>query len=153
MSLERKLVAGVVVLLLAGGAAGAGLAASGRGGPARQTRHAPPFRVTHAGFVRASAWFLGLDVATLRHEVKSGRTIADVADATAGKSARGLTAYLVRAASSRLQLVADRPFSPAQERVLRAWLRRRITGFLKDTCPLNLSGLRRRMAGCPGMSI
>lgn len=153
MRLERKLAAGAAVLLLAGGGAGAGLAASGQSGHVPQTRHAPPFRATHAGFVRASAWFLGLDVATLRREVKRGRTIADVANATAGKSARRLTAYLVRAASSRLELVADRPLSPAQQQALRAWLQRRITGFLTDTCPLNLAGLHQHLKGCPGMSM
>lgn len=151
MSFKRKLAAGAAVLLLAGGGAGAGLAASGRSGPVRETRHAPPFHVTHAGFVRSSAWFLGLGAATLRHEVKDGRTIADVADATAGKSAQQLTAYLVHGATVKLAGATARALSASQLQMLHSLLRRRITGFLHDTCPLSLVGIAKHLGGCKGM--
>ncbi|MFL5959348.1 MAG: hypothetical protein ACJ75G_03635 [Gaiellaceae bacterium] len=151
MSLKRKLVAGGAALLVAGGGAGAGLAASGHGGGVQRGVHAPPLRLTHAGFVSASAYYLGVDATSLRHEMKSGRTIAAVADATAGTSAEELTSYLVRAATVRLTQVAHRPLSPPERRTLHSWLTRRVTGFLNDTCPLSVSGLAKHLGGCHGM--
>jgi len=152
MRLERKLVAGGIVLLLAGAAAGGGIAASSHGGPA-------PVRELHVGstssaaFLRATATYLGTDVASLRREVKAGRTLADVADATPGRSAKELARLLVAAATARLRVVSDRALSTGQERSLRAWLGRRIEGFLDDTCPLGLAGLGKHLGGCPGMKM
>lgn len=154
MNGRRKLLAGVsAALLLAGGATGAALAAAGHGGSVVRSGQAPPFRVTEAGFVRASAYYLGLDVATLRHEVKGGRTIADIANSTSGTSAQKLTAYLVAEASTRLQQIADRALLPGERLHLRSWLQGRVSGFLNDTCPLSLAGLKKRLAGCHGMSM
>lgn len=153
MSLERKLLAGIAALLVAGGGAGAGLAASGHGNTAIAPVHAPTLRLTHAGFVRVSAFYLGIDVATLRHDMKSGQTIAEVADATSGRSAAELTSYLVRAATLRLTLLAHRPLSPAERRSMHSWLTHRVTGFLTDTCPLSVSGMAKHLGGCHGMKM
>ena len=153
MSLKRKLLAGTAALLVAGGGAGAGLAASGHGSSARAPLHAPPLRLTHAGFVRASAFYLGIDVATLRRDMKRGRTIAEVADATSGRSAAKLTAYLVRAATVRLTLLAHRPLSPAERRSMQGWLTHRVTGFITDTCPLSVAGMAKHLGGCHGMKM
>jgi len=154
MSVKRKLVAGgAAILVVAGAATGAAVAASGHGGDAQHARQAPPFRATHAGFVRASAFYLGVDVPTLRHEMKGGRTIADVADATRGKSAAQLTSYLVRAAAARLNVLSHRPLTAHEQRTLHGLLRNRITGFLTDTCPLKLSDLAKHMGGCHGMKM
>ena len=138
---------------MAGGGAGAGLAASGHDSSARANLHAPPLRLTHAGFVRASAFYLGIDVATLRQDMKGGRTIAEVADATSGRSAAKLTAYLVRAATVRLTLLAHRPLSPAERRSMQGWLKHRITGFITDTCPLSVAGMAKHLGGCHGMKM
>lgn len=153
MSLKRKLLAGTAALLVAGGGAGVGLAASGHGSSARANLHAPPLRLTHAGFVRASAFYLGIDVATLRQDMKGGRTIAEVADATSGRSAAKLTAYLVRAATVRLTLLAHRPLSPAERRSMQGWLTHRVTGFITDTCPLSVAGMAKHLGGCHGMKM
>jgi hypothetical protein len=153
VSLDRKVLAGIAALLLAGGGAGAGLAASGDGSAAKAPLHAPTLRLTDAGFVRASAFYLGIDVATLRREMKSGRTIAEVADATSGRSAAKLTSYLVHAATVRLTLLAHRPLSPAERRSMRSWLTHRVTGFLTDTCPLSVSGMAKHLGGCHGMKM
>jgi hypothetical protein len=48
--------------------------------------------------------------------------------------------------------VTDRALSPAQLRTLHSVLRRRITGFLKDTCPLSLTGVAKHLGGCQGMA-
>jgi hypothetical protein len=153
MSLNRRLVAGAAVLLVAGGGTGAGLAASGHDGNAQRAQPAPAFRMTEAGFARTSAWYLGVDVVTLRHDVKSGRTIAEVADATHGTSAKQLTSYLVRKASVRLTQIAHRPLTPAERRSLHNWLTHRISGFLNDTCPLSVAGLAKHLGGCHGMKM
>lgn len=153
MSLKRKLLASTAALLVAGGGAGAGLAAIGHGSSARANLHAPPLRLTHAGFVRAAAFYLGIDVATLRQDMKGGRTIAEVADATSGRSAAKLTAYLVRAATVRLTLLAHRPLSPAERRSMQGWLTHRVTGFITDTCPLSVAGMAKHLGGCHGMKM
>jgi hypothetical protein len=153
MSLKRKLVAGAGALFLAGGAAGAGLAASGHGTSRHVVRHVQLKSTTEAAFIRASAVYLGTDAATLRREVKGGRTLADVADSTPGRSAKQLTRLLVAAAATRLGQVSDRSLSPSQQTVLHALLRRRVTGFLNDTCPLGLAGLGKHLGGCKGMSM
>ena len=153
MSLKRKVLAGTAALLVAGGGAGAGFAASGHGDTAKAFPRAPTLRLTHAGFVRASAFYLGIDVATLRRDMKSGRTIAEVADATSGRSAAKLTSDLVRAATVRLTLLAHRPLSPAERRSMRSWLTHRVTGFLTDTCPLSVAGMAKHLGGCHGMKM
>ena len=153
MSLERKLLAGIAALLVAGGGAGAGLAASGDGSTAKAPSPAPTLRLTQAGFVRVSAFYLGIDVATLRHDMKGGRTIAEVADATSGRSAAKLTSHLVQAATVRLTLLAHRPLSPAERRSMRSWLTHRVTGFLTDTCPLSVAGMAKHLGGCHGMKM
>jgi hypothetical protein len=154
VSLKRKLVAGGAALLVAGGGTGAGLAASGHGGNVQRARQAPPsFRMTHAGFVGAAAYYLRVDVRTLRQDMKGGRTIAEVADATSGASAAQLTSYLVRAATVRLTEIAHRPLSTAEQRSLHSWLTHRVSGFLTDTCPLSVTGLAKHLAGCHGMKM
>ena len=151
MSLKRKLVAGGAALLVAGGGAGAGLAASGHGGSAGHVRQAPSLRLTHAGFVEVSAYYLGVDAASLRQDMKAGKTIAQVANETPGRSAAQLTSYLVGAATLKLTQVAHRPLSPPERRSMHSWLRRRISGYLNDTCPLSVSGLAKHLGGCHGM--
>ena len=152
MSLKRKLAVGGAVLLVAGGGAGAGLAASGHAGGAPAPRQLRLASVKDAGFLLATAQYLSTDVATLRHETKSGKTLAQIANATSGRSARQLAVLLVVAASKRLQTISDRPMSGAQQQALANLIRPRITGFLNDTCPLALGALGKHLAGCPGMS-
>jgi hypothetical protein len=154
VSLKRKLVVGGVVLVLAGAATGAGLAASGNGRSLPPApRHLYLLSTTRAGFLQATAQYLGTDVATLRHETKGGgRTLAAIAKAKRGRSEKQLAAMLVTAASTKLQLISDRAMSTAQQGALRRLLRPRIAGFLDDTCPLAVSALGRHLAWCPGMS-
>jgi hypothetical protein len=154
VSLKRKLVAGLATLIIAGGATGAAIAASGHG------RSLPPaprqLRVTTVGeasFVKATAQYLGTDAATLRQQVKGGRTLAEIADATSGRSAKQLSALLLTAATMKLQLIADRALTTAQQASLRRRLRPQIVGFLNDTCPLALGGMAKHLGGCAGMGM
>ena len=153
MSFKRKLLAGTAVFLLAGGATGAAIAASGHG------RSLPPaphqLRLTstsRAGFLKAAAQYLGTNVATLHRETKGGTTLAELANRTSGRSEKQLTGLLLAAATVKLQLISDRAMSTAQKGALRRLVRPRIVGFLNDTCPLALGALGNHLAGCPGMS-
>jgi hypothetical protein len=154
VSVKRKLLAGAAVFLVAAAVTGAGLAASGHG---RSVQPAPRVLRLHGtarvDFVRATAQYLGTDVATLRHETKSGHTLAEITSATPGRSQKQLVALLVTAAGSKLQLITDRAMSGEQRQALHAMLRRRITGFLNDTCALALGAFAKHLAGCPGMTV
>ena len=152
MSLKRKLVVAGAVLVLAGAAAGAGLAASGHARSVPAPRQLRLASVTKPGFLLATAQYLGTGVSTLRREEKSGKTLAEVANATPGRSARELSALLVAAAGERLQTISDRPMSTAQQQALAKLIRPRITGFLNDACPLALGALAKHLVGCPGMN-
>jgi hypothetical protein len=152
MSLKRKLVVGGAVLLVAGGGAGAGLAASGHATRAPAPSQLRLASVKDSGFLLATAQYLGTDVATLRHETKSGKTLAQIANSTSGRSGKQLATLLVVAASKRLQTISDRPMSTAQQQALAKLIRPRITGFLNDTCPLALGALGKHLVGCPGMN-
>jgi hypothetical protein len=152
MSLKRKLVVGGAVLLVAGGGAGAGLAASGHATSASAPSQLRLASVKDAGFLLATAQYLGTDVAALRRETKGGKTLAQVANSTSGRSEKQLTALLIAAASKRLQTISDRPMSTAQQQALARLIRPRITGFLNDTCPLALGALAEHLVGCPGMN-
>ncbi len=152
MSLNRKLVVAGAVLLVAGGLAGAGLAAGGHAKSVPAPRQLRLASVKKAGFLRATAQYLGTDVATLQKEAKSGKTLAQVANATPDRSAKQLAALLIVGASKRLQTISDRPMSGAQQQALAHLIRPRITGFLNDTCPLALGALGKHLVGCPGMN-
>ena len=108
--------------------------------------------LTNAGFLRATAQYLGTDVATLRSEKKAGRTLTEIANATPGRSAKQLTALLVAAATAKLHQSMDRVLPPAQQRVFHNTVRRRVSGFLNDTCPLSLNSFAKHLGGCAGMT-
>jgi hypothetical protein len=154
VSFKRKLLAGTAVLLLAGGATGAAIAASGQGRSLPPAPHQLRLASTSsAGFLKATAQYLGTEVATLRHETKGGTTLAEIANRTSGRSARQLTGLLLAAATAKLQQVADRALSTAQTGALRRMVRPRIVGFLNDTCPLALGSFAKHLGGCPGMGM
>ena len=141
------------MFVVAAGVTGAGLAASGHG---RSVQPAPHrlFLVdtTRAAFVRATAQYLGTGVATLRRQTKAGRTLAQIADATPGRSEKQLAALLVAAGTSKLLMISDGAMSTEKRQALHVLVRQRITGFLTDTCPLALTAFARHLAGCPGMT-
>jgi hypothetical protein len=154
MSLRRKLGVGFAALLIAGGATGAGLAASGHGRSVQAVRQVHLASTTRASFLQASAEYLGTNVATLRNEEKAKReTLAQIANTTPGRSAKQLTSVLAAAASLKLQQMSDHVVSRTQVRVMHTWLVRRITGFLNDTCPLSIAGdgLQKHLLGCAHM--
>jgi hypothetical protein len=109
-----------VVVALVG--AGTAVACDGRGGDhavqsARFVAFAPGHHHArhHHGLLAIPAAYLGLTKAQLRDQLASGKTLAQVADATPGKSAAGLVDYVVGLAKAKLdpwvakgKLTADR---------------------------------------------
>jgi hypothetical protein len=106
MTRSRKLVA-VVTAASVAGAIGAGVAAGAK------KPHAP------ALLLRAAAQYLQLDRATLAKDVRSGRTLAQIA-AGRGKSVDGLEAAMVAAVRTKLDAAvsAGRLTSTREQRVL-----------------------------------
>lgn len=154
VSLKRKLGVGFGTLLIAAGTTGAGLAASGHGRSLQAAGRVHLVSTTRASFFQASAEYLGTSVARLRHEEKAKKkTLAEIANTTPGRSAKQLTRALAAAAALKLQQMSDHVLSRMQARVMHAWLVRRITGFLNDTCPLGIAGggLQGHLLGCAHM--
>jgi hypothetical protein len=80
------------------------------------------------GPVVLAAQYLGLSPSQLRPQLRSGRTLAQIADATPGKSAAGLIAALISQRKQMLAVaVAEGRLAPARENSLLARLAQRIT--------------------------
>lgn len=143
MTFERKRLIGIgaaIVVAVAGG--GAAIAASGHHGSA-DTNHpgfgGPPpgygprgegFRgdgFGPGGNLQAASSYLRISVQTLLSDLRSGRTLAQVADATSGKSSAGLVAALVAAEKARVQqAVASGRLTQAQADRVESDLRARV---------------------------
>jgi hypothetical protein len=151
---SRFLLTGAAALALAG--TGVGVAyASGHGpgqGHGNATPRAAGFAAALRGFgagralgadLQAAADYLGISVATLRSDLQSGQTLAQVANGTSGKSADGLIAALVAKATSQLDaLVAAGKLTQAQADRLTANLQQRITTIVNATRPAHPFGGR-----------
>ena len=94
LSLRQKLLAAVAIAAVATGGTVAALAATGDGkhaGPRLNAGHpASLHQRCLAGQLRVPSSYLGLSRAQLRSDLGSGKTLAQVADATPSKSADGL---------------------------------------------------------------
>jgi hypothetical protein len=85
--------------------------------------------------------YLGIKPRALRQELRSGRTLGQIADATPGRSAAGLIEALVAARTARLQAaVAAGKLTPAQESRRLAHLRRRVTAAVNASRPVGRGG-------------
>ncbi len=109
-TLKQKLAAATAIAAVAAGGTIAAVSATGqvRTRPARATARvttllrassAPHRRVD----VAAAARYLGVSRAALRGELAGARTLAQIANATAGKSASGLIDALVTAKRAKLE--------------------------------------------------
>lgn len=103
---KQKVVVGAAVAALLAGGSIAAVSATGQSSP---RRNAGAHHGSHRGGARVlatAAGYLGISPAQLSSELSSGKTLAQVADATAGKSAAGLTEALVAARKARLASAA-----------------------------------------------
>ncbi len=97
-SVKQKVVgAAAVVALLAAGSIAA-VSATGQSNPPRH-KHSHERRVRD---LSVASGYLGLSTTQLSSELASGKTLAQIAGATSGKSAAGLTEALVAARRARL---------------------------------------------------
>jgi hypothetical protein len=100
----------------------------------------PEIGIPRGGLIRAgldvAAQYLGIDVATLRSDLESGKSLADVASSIAGKSTDGLRAALLAAAKTKLdQAVADGHLSSSQEQTILNGLSSHIDELLQRSRP------------------
>jgi polyhydroxyalkanoate synthesis regulator phasin len=100
--------------------------------------------------LKATSDYLGMPVSTLLSDLRAGKTLAQVADSTSGKSASGLIQYLVSKATSALDTaVKDGKLSQTQESAITANLTARITALVNGTAakpvPLGPLGLGPRL--------
>ena len=91
----------------------------------------------HGRFARAGAvvaQYLGISEATLRSELQSGKSLAQIASSTSGKSVAGLKTAIVTAAKTRLdKAVSNGRITSAQETQLLATLPARADAALQRT--------------------
>jgi hypothetical protein len=95
-SLKQKLLAGAAAALILAGATMAAVTAAQSSGPHR----------AKGGPLVSAAGYLGVSVAQLQSELKSGKSLAEIANATSGKSASGLIDALVSVDRTRLAAAA-----------------------------------------------
>jgi hypothetical protein len=107
-SVKQKVVAAAAVAALLAGGSIAAVSATGQSNP---RKHAHAHRHAHQGHARdlaTAAGYLGVAPSQLSGELAAGRSLAQIADATSGKSAAGLTEALVAARKARLSVLAAR---------------------------------------------
>jgi hypothetical protein len=106
-SLRQKVVGGAAVAVLLGGGALAAVSATGQGN-GHAGRHASDrVRRVHARDIDAAASYLGVPTAALANELREGKSLAQVAAASAGgKSAGGLVAAILAERKARLAKTA-----------------------------------------------
>jgi polyhydroxyalkanoate synthesis regulator phasin len=142
-----KLIA-VGVAAVAAGGTGVALGAGG-GSPA----HGPVFAVAHFGYdhgddLDVAASYLGLTESQLQTQLESGKTLAQIANATSGKSADGLIAALVAAEKQELaDAVSSGKLTQAQADAISATLQQRFTDLVNGTFPKGGHGFGFRIAG------
>jgi hypothetical protein len=99
----------------------------------KAARYAPAHH-HRAGLLALPAAYLGLTTDQLRSRLKSGQTLAQIANATPGKSAQGLVDYVLAQAKAKLDAkVAAGKVSQAQESAWLAKLTNVVTAIVNGT--------------------
>ncbi|HWX09021.1 MAG TPA: hypothetical protein VNY33_03495 [Gaiellaceae bacterium] len=138
MTFSRKL-----ILVAAAGALAVGLAANAMAGTGH-AKHVVVLRAAHGGGggggpaedLAAAATYLGLTDAALQADLQAGKTLAQVAAATSGKSTDGLIAALVAAEKTEFAAaVTAGKLTQAQADAMTAQLTQRFTDLVNGTFP------------------
>jgi len=104
-TLKRRLAIAVAGLAVASGGAIAAVSATGQGatGKPRSAHRAALRRAAGAhGVLAAAVRYLGIPASQLRSDLRSGKTLSQIADATSGRSEAGLIQALVAARQMKL---------------------------------------------------
>lgn len=89
-----------------------------------------------SGDLSAAATYLGLAPSQIRTDIQSGQTLAQIANATSGKSSSGLVAALLSAEESKLaSAVSAGKLSSSQEQSIESNLQAEITNLVNGTRP------------------
>jgi hypothetical protein len=107
---KRRLALTVALLAALGGGGAAALAATGRTQTAgkhagRAAKHVDSAR--GHGVMQAASAYLGVPVSQLRSEIRAGKTLAEIAQGTPGKTRAGLVAAIVSAVEQRKGAAID----------------------------------------------
>jgi len=94
--LEHKLLMGVAAIAVLAGVTAAVVSA------AQPAAHHPAAHRRNGGALATAAGYLGVSPAQLRGQLRSGKSLAEIADATGGRSQAGLIAALDAAGRQRL---------------------------------------------------
>jgi hypothetical protein len=106
----------------------------GQGGPPSGGFRGRGFGGGMFGSLSAAVTYLGISQSSLRSQLAAGKTLAQVANATSGKSASGLIDAMVAAEKKQLeQAVASGRLTQSQADQLEASMKTRITAMVNDT--------------------
>ncbi len=109
-------------------------------GAGRAAHDMAPGRGPNDDFAAAAA-YLGISQADLQTALQSGKTLAQVANSTSGKSSSGLIDALVAAEKTELAAaVTAGRLTQAQADQIATSLKERFTGFVNGTAPLHQGG-------------
>ncbi len=134
---KRKVLVGVAAAAVVVGVVVAILATGGHG--SAQPSAAAPRAASPAapGDLAAAASYLGISPAQLRAELRSGKTLAEIASSTRGKSVHGLIDAAAAARKAQLAAeVAAGAISPAQEKTRISTLARRTAETVGRAAPI-----------------
>jgi hypothetical protein len=91
--------------------------------------------------IQTTATYLGISVADLRTQLRSGKTLAAVAAATAGKTKDGLIAAIVAAETAQIdKAVADGKLTADQAAKIKSGLTERVTAMVEHKGPAGAPG-------------
>ncbi|MFI4990767.1 MAG: hypothetical protein ACHQHO_07630 [Solirubrobacterales bacterium] len=107
-SARQKVAAAAAVAVVIGGGAFAAVSATGEGNRSRRADHRHAMHRLHPQDLLAAAGYLGISSRQLERELGSSKSLAQIAQAHAGKSAQGLIDAIVAARRARLAEVAAR---------------------------------------------
>jgi hypothetical protein len=132
LHIGRRLAVAAVVLTVCGGSAGTALACHG---PDTTTATQLSFTTFHHAGVWPRTWlgttvtsYLGLQPGEIRADLRTGQTLAQIANATPGKSASGLVDAITAAVKTKLDAaVAAKRLSATTESAILAHVNDRVT--------------------------
>ncbi len=114
----RRLAAGAVLVgaLVPAGAGAATACNGGHTNGVRAASHTVRHDLRAHGVLAVASSYLGVPAATIKADLKNGQSLADVANATAGKSSTGLVAAYTAALKAKLdKWVANGKLTSAKE--------------------------------------
>ena len=132
LHIEQRLAVGAAALTVLGGSAGTALACHG---PDTTAATQPSFTTAHHVGLRHGTWlgttvtsYLGLQPAKIRADLRAGQTLAQIANATPGRSATGLFGAIMAAIKTKLDAaVGAQKLSATTEATVLARLNTRVT--------------------------